>query len=221
MVIHPYGVLVAAGLISGYLLVRFRSKRYRLTVSDIDSVLAWVVIGGFIGARLYHVLDYWPYYSLHPEKIIAVWEGGIGIFGGIVGGGIVLFLWARQHHRPFWSMLRLCAPALFFGQAIGRIGNFVNQEGFGPPGSVSWSVWFAEPVWLATGGLLLLFLEKRGILEGKRLLGLALFWYGVGRFFIEFLRTDTAEIGGIKVAQILSVLLIMIGIFLIGRNVKK
>lgn len=208
------------GLIVGYLFVRFRSKRYHLTVSDIDSVLVWIVIGGFLGARLYHVLDYWPYYSLHPEKIIAIWEGGIGIFGGIIGGSIALFFWARHHQRSFLGLLTLMAPAFFFGQAIGRIGNFINQEGFGPPADFPWGVWFYESFWLLIGGSFLLFLEKRGILKGKYL-GLALCWYGTGRFFLEFLRVDTAVVEGIKVGQILSLLFIIVGTFLIRENVKK
>lgn len=220
MTIHPYGVLVALGLIVGYTLVRIRAKRYHFTIADIDSSLFGVVLGGFLGARLYHVLDYWSFYSLHPEKIIALWEGGIGIFGGIIGGSIALFFWSRQHHRSFLDLVTLIAPAFFFGQAVGRVGNFINQEGFGSSTSLSWGVWFYEPLWLATGGLLLLFLEKLGIMKEKRLLGAALCWYGSGRFFIEFLRTDTAVFEDIKIAQILSVVFIIIGSFLIGGNVK-
>jgi len=198
----------------------------KLKAEDIWDGLLWMVGGGVIGARFYHVVDYWQYYMANPGEILAIWQGGLGIFGGILGGVIGLWLYTRSKSR-FLKLLDLASLGLPIGQAIGRWGNFINQELYGKPTSLPWGIyikpekrllevltyekfhplWLYESLWsLGVFGVLYWLVKKGKIKLGKgRLFVTYLGLYGLGRFWLEWLRIEFWEIYGVNVAQIISV----------------
>lgn len=232
---HLYGFLIGLGvLVAAEVAERVRcklaakDKEWR-AVSVWDSLI-WAVAGGLIGARLYHVIDWWDYYWLHPEEIIKLWRGGLGIFGGILGGAIGLWIYSRSKKRLL-MMLDLAGLSLPLGQAIGRWGNYFNQEVYGLPTNLPWAIYIKpenrllsvidferfhplflyESLWcLLIFGLIYWLIEKKKLVIGKgRVLVLYLGLYGLGRFFLEWLRIEGWIINGVNVAQAISLGLIL------------
>ena len=212
---HLYGLLMALGILAGAWVAARKDKK-------IWDALLWVVGGGIIGARAYHVIDLWSYYQQHIAEIPAVWHGGLGIFGGILGGVIGLGIYTRNK-KIFLKLLNAGAVGLPLGQAIGRLGNFFNQELYGRPTSLPWGIYIKpenrlvevmdferfhplflyEMIWDLIIFLILFRFVK------KRQFAVYLVLYGLGRFFLEFLRIDPWKIGNIDVAQGISVILVI------------
>lgn len=225
-----YGIFVALGVFTGWLLALRRRAWYRIAVHQLELLFPWLIIAGLVGARVYHVLDKFPYYQKHPLEIIMLWQGGLGIFGALIGGGVALVICARIWKVALLPFLDLLAPCLLLGQAVGRLGNMVNQEGFGPPTQLPWGIFIDsahrplplreythfhptpvyESLWLVMGTMVLLKFEQKGLNLGQ-LFSLYLIWFGVGRFFFEFLRFDTAQLLGIRMAHLLSVFAVLAG----------
>ncbi|MBI3384863.1 prolipoprotein diacylglyceryl transferase [Candidatus Gottesmanbacteria bacterium] len=247
--LKPYGIVIALAMLAGYLVGFWRRKKYQLEASDLENLFLLTVPLGIIGARLYHVLDKWEYYSQHLSQIPAVWNGGLGVYGAVGGGivGLIVYKKISNFNPPaggqISNLLDFLMPSLAIGQAIGRWGNFFNHEAFGGPTNLPWK-WFIPPnfrpeywknysyfhptfgyesLWVLVGFTLLIFIEKHLATREPNtglLTGFYAFWYGLGRFFFEFLRFDTAEVGGIKVAQIISLLLIAVGLWLVRKRVS-
>ncbi len=150
--IRFYGILIVTGIIVGGF-VAAREARWRGENPDrIWDALIWIAIAGIIGARLYHVFSTpagctetapicgWPWYRNHPLDALMIWNGGLGIFGALLAGGLVALIYARRYHLSLARYLDIAAPALLIGQAIGRWGNFVNQELYGPPTTLPWGI---------------------------------------------------------------------------------
>lgn len=237
-----YGVVLGLGLIASYLITKNFWKKNKLEVDLLDALYLYTVLFTVLGARLYHVFDKFTFYMQNPQMIFAIWEGGLGIYGGLLGGFIgVNIFYLRNKNKIKISLLKLLdliIPGVALAQAVGRWGNFFNQEVFGGPTNLPWG-WFIplekrplfwqnyaffhptflyESVWMLVGFLLLLKLAKSDVNKsGGMLSGVYLIWYGVGRFFLEFLRFDTATVGGIKIAHIFSLISIVAGIFLISK----
>jgi phosphatidylglycerol:prolipoprotein diacylglycerol transferase len=189
-----------------------------------------------IGARIYHILTPSPasglttrYYLENPLQMLAIWNGGLGIYGGIVGGIIGIWLYARRHKQPLLRWLDLVAPSMAIGQAIGRWGNFVNQELYGAPSDLPWAIYIDpvnrlpgyaeferfhplflyESLWMLGTALLLISLAQRFHAQGRHgdLTLLYIVSYAVIRFLLDFLRLDSHSIQGIPAlttAQIVS-----------------
>jgi len=138
--IHWYGLFLALGALAGFLLLIRLAKPYRLEISFLYDLFVAIVIGGFIGGRLYHVSNELTYYRSYPQEIWQVWNGGLAIHGALVVGAIVVWWMAKRKKISAWLLLDLLAPALALGQAIGRWGNYFNQELFGRPTSVPWKI---------------------------------------------------------------------------------
>lgn len=222
--LYLYGVLVALGILTGWWLAARRAGRYGLTAASLERIFPWVLIGGLIGARTYHVLDYWHWYGEHPVEVIALWEGGLAIYGALIGGFLALWWAACRSGLRLLPLLDLIAPSLSIGQALGRMGNFINQEGFGPPTTLPWGINSSHPTqlyeaaWLALGTIGMLKLEQKKPVSQGHLFGWYLVWMGIGRFLFEFLRIDTAMVGMIKVAQVLSIAATAGGIYMLRRR---
>lgn len=213
-------------LISGVLLARHRAKIYKISKEKVEEIVIFLTIPVLIGARLYHVLDFWDYYVKNPSKIIAFWEGGIGIYGALILGAVALYLYTKIKKLSFLSFADLFAPSVALAQGIGRIGNFFNQEGFGPPTDLTWKVFipqdkrpeifldqqffhptfFYEAILNLAIFLVLIFLARRKNNPPGLIFGSYVILYSVVRFFLEFLRLDTWTIAEIKVAQVISIL---------------
>lgn len=230
-----YGVIIGIGILLGALLAARRS-RHRHFDSELlaDYLLAALPIS-ILCARLYYVAFQWSYYREHLSEIWKIWEGGLAIYGGILGAVLTAILFCRRKKVPFFQFADICIPSLLLGQAIGRWGNFINQEAFGKlvtaphlqffPYAVyidalgEWhqATFFYESCWNLLLLVLLLALEPRFRHHGI-MLPLYLIGYGIGRFWIEGLRTDSLYFApGIRVSQWVSAAIVIAGIFLLSR----
>lgn len=229
-----YGVLIASAFMIGTYGSGRLVKKAGMDEDDFYSIVLWVVLFSIIGARLYYVLFSWQYYAAHPDEIIAVWEGGLAIHGGLIAGTLTLLLGSRKYGMPFWTLADILAPFVILGQAIGRWGNYFNQEAYGyevDPDKVptamfidgAWRhpTFLYESLWNITGFVLLsLFYRCGKAREGE--VGLAyVMYYSFGRFFIEGFRTDSLMLGPLRTAQVISLLLFIgAGIILMLRRKK-
>lgn len=222
--LHLYGFLIAIGILASAQTSAWLAKKRGLSENIIWDGLWWVIIPAIVGARLYHVLDQWEnIYSLDPMSVFYIWNGGLGILGGLVGGvGGLLGYWKwklpiTNIQLPITNLLDVVFFGLPLGQAIGRVGNFVNQEVYGLPSSLPFAIFidpshrtkgfeqftrfhplFAyEALWCILGFFVMLLVEHRIrsdlirsdlIKLSRRFSGFYLAWYGVGRFVLEFLR---------------------------------
>ncbi len=141
--IRWYGILMATAIGVGFWLAHREARAEKLPADDILRVAQWAVMAGLIGARLYEVIFNWDYYGQYPAKIIAVWEGGLAIHGGLIVGPLVGVYLARRWRVPIWRSLDVAAPSIAIGQAIGRWGNFFNEEAFGRPTDLPWKLYIS------------------------------------------------------------------------------
>ena len=223
--IYFYGVLIGLGFLLAILFCAKRAKRFGLKEDDVYDVAIWLIPCSIIGARLYYVLFRLDYYLEHPGELFAIHNGGLAIYGGVIAGVISVVLVCRKKKIPVGAMLDNLCYGLLIGQIIGRWGNFMNREAFGaettvfcrmgltaPDGTTIYvhPTFLYESLWnLACFVFLLCFVRagKRRY-DGQCAL-IYFFWYGLGRAWIEGLRTDSLYIGGsgIRVSQLLSLIL--------------
>lgn len=236
--IYWYGVIIATGVLLALILANREGKRLGLPKDTFTDLLMWAVPFAIIGARAYYVIFEWDAYKNNPAKIFAIWEGGIAIHGALIGAVITAIVFARLKGLSFWKLADIAAPSVLLGQAIGRWGNFMNQEAHGGPvtrefleglmlpdfiinqmyidGTYYHPTFLYESLWSFAGVILLLLLRKVNLRRGEIFLTYAI-WYSIGRLFIEGLRTDSLLVGdtSIRIAQVVSVLIIVIGTTLI------
>ena len=237
-VIHWYGIIIAAAMFLAIHLSTREAKKKGLEEDTIIDMALWAIPIGFIGARFYYVLFELDYYLQNPGEILAIWNGGIAIYGGLIAGGITLYWYTNKKGISLSLLLDILAPNVLLAQSIGRWGNFINQEAHGGPVSYAFlkkmslpefiieqmningnyyhPTFLYESLWSVVGfGLIILLRNRKNMLrQGEVALSYVL-WYSVGRFFIEGMRTDSLWIGDfIRVSQALS-LFLLIGAILI------
>ncbi|GEK05151.1 prolipoprotein diacylglyceryl transferase [Schleiferilactobacillus harbinensis] len=241
-----YGVLIATGVVIAFILSMREANRRQISPDDIVDLLLWMLPIGVIGARAYYVIFRWSYYAANPSEIFAIWEGGLAIYGGIIAGLIVLVVYCYYRMLPAWLVLDIVAPTVLLAQAIGRWGNFMNQEAFGAKttraflesihlptfiinqmninGVYHQPDFLYESMWSLLGVILLLALRHREHLfkRGEVVLSYVA-WYSFARFWIEGTRTDSLYLfGPVRVSQLLSAILFVGAVFLIiYRRVRK
>ena len=232
--IHYYGLLIILGIFLGLVLTAKEAARRGKSLDFLIDSLPWVFLGGVLGARIWHILT--PpqsmvdhgittrYYLTHLNEAIAIWKGGIGIFGAVMGGTAALFISGRVKKAPAAEWLDITAPGLALAQAVGRWGNFINQELYGLPSNLPWAITidpqhrFAEYAEFATYHPLFLYELIWSILNMALLLWagrkfqdqlnpgsiflIYLMFYGIGRFGLEFLRLDVSIFQGININQV-------------------
>lgn len=243
LTVRWYGVLIASAMALGLWLAAREARRRGESPDDLLRAGEVALIAGLVGARLYYVLFNLDYYQTQPWwRVFAVWEGGLAIHGGLLGGLLAggAYVWSRN--LPVGTYLDIVAPYLALGQAIGRWGNFFNEEAFGRPTDLPWKLYISEPhrpvpyldqayfhptflyesLWDLGVCLVLLFGLRRRWQHAPGALFLAyLGLYSVGRFWIEGLRTDSLMLGSLRVAQLASVLAVVaaaVGIPLLLRR---
>jgi phosphatidylglycerol:prolipoprotein diacylglycerol transferase len=237
--VHWYGVAYAVGLAAVYfLLTRLAARRGRNPELVANGMLV-VALAALIGGRLYHVIDQWQLYRDNPLAIVLPPYSGLGVYGGIVTGTIAGWAYVRRKGEPFWEWADIVAPGLFLMQAIGRWGNFFNQELYGPPTDLPWGIPIGctnrvypylcdsypatthfHPLFLyeslsgLLGMLFLLYLGSRyrHRLRPGDLLFVFFIWYGVVRFALETLRSGNWTFFGVPTAQLVSVAFVAVGI---------
>jgi len=236
-----YSLLIVLGVICAIWLAEKEEKRLGLPKDTAVDIALVVVPCGIVGARLYYVLMSWHQFAHNPISVLYVWQGGIAIYGGVIGGVIGAWVYARVKKQHFLPLLDILAPGLLLAQAIGRWGNYFNMEAYGreianpawqffPVGvqipsatGYTWhmATFFYESCWdIAVFSLLWFVVRKRAEKPGTTTLCYILF-YGLGRFFIEGLRTDSLMLGSFRVSQLLSLLMIIVaGALLIVRTRK-
>ncbi len=138
--IYWYGLFIVTGILVGMIVVLKLSEKYKISKETIIDSVFYLIAGGIIGARAYHVLLELPYYLNNPVEIIKIWQGGIAIHGAILAGIVITYFFAKKHKINFWQLLAIYAPGLAIGQAIGRWGNYFNQELFGLPTNLPWGI---------------------------------------------------------------------------------
>jgi phosphatidylglycerol---prolipoprotein diacylglyceryl transferase len=235
--IRWYGLLIASAVLIGVTLSQNLAKRRGVEPDLLGDLAIWLVVGAIPCARIYYVLFEWKNYVGHPEEMIAIWKGGIAIHGAILGGLVAALIFARLQRVSFWQLTDLVAPSLILGQAIGRWGNFFNSEAFGRPTDLPWKLlipldrrpsgytqfeyfhptFLYESLWDIGVFALLLTLFFWGLPRKPQLkLGtiflVYLVAYSLGRFWIEGLRTDSLMLGSLRIAQVVSLVEIAIGL---------
>ena len=239
LTIYWYGVIIATGAAIGLWLAMKEAERLGWNKDLLIDFLIYAVPIAIIFARIYYVTFEWERYSDGPLwKVIAIWEGGIAIHGAVIGGVVTAIVFSRVRKIPFWQLADIVAPSLILGQAIGRWGNFMNQEAHGgpiPEGSVLYDIlpdfilqqmtidgvtyqptFLYESLWNILIFVLLIYMRRQwNPIRGEIFLTYAIM-YSIGRFFIEGMRTDSLYIvGDLRTAQIVSILTIIIGLILI------
>ena len=242
--IRWYSLLILCGVIIAYFLINHEAKKYNAEKDFIFNLTFWTVLFGLLGARLYYVIFNWSLYSHDLLSIFKFWEGGLAIHGGILFGIITIYVYCKKKNVNFIKILDIAAPALLIAQAIGRWGNFFNSEAHGYATTLAElknhiivpdfvingmningiyyePTFYYESLWCILGFILLLIIRNRKKTKLGTLTALYFIWYSLGRFFIERMRTDSLMLGGLKVAQLVSIMLFILGIVLLIINYRK
>lgn len=233
-----YSVALLLAVLAGYL----AGRKYFggiLKSSEWENLILLDLLAGILGARIHHVLSDWSYYSQRPLEIFLTWRGGLGFFGGLIGAGLMTYWYSRRKKIGFFELADRLSLALPLAQAIGRWGNFFNQEAYGLPASLPWKMYvapenrlpdysqfeFFHPVFLYESLWdLLVFLALRqfakfGFLKNPgKIFGWYLVLYAAGRFAIEGLRADVSLFYGLPLNRILSLAAAVLGAFLIYKS---
>ncbi|HDJ6039674.1 TPA: prolipoprotein diacylglyceryl transferase [Staphylococcus aureus] len=237
-----YGIIIAVGILLGYFVAQRALVKAGLHKDTLVDIIFYSALFGFIAARIYFVIFQWPYYAENPGEIIKIWHGGIAIHGGLIGGFIAGVIVCKVKNLNPFQIGDIVAPSIILAQGIGRWGNFMNHEAHGGPvsrafleqlhlpnfiienmyinGQYYHPTFLYESIWDVAGFIILVNIRKH--LKLGETFFLYLTWYSIGRFFIEGLRTDSLMLtSNIRVAKLVSILLILISISLIVyRRIK-
>ncbi len=244
--IYWYGLCLVSGIISAILITFYLAKSYQVSREDLFDLSFWLIVAGLTGARLYDVLLELPYYIDRPFRVFAVWQGGLAIHGAIIAGLLTVWIFSQRRQIYFFKLSSLLVPGLALGQAVGRWGNYFNQELFGLPTSLPWgipiNVWnrpiayvssdFFHPTFLYESlGCLIIFalLILRNYLAFKNgrpasrfyvwSVGLYMILYSILRFLLEFIKIDTTPIWfGLRWPQLMSLTIIAATIFAVSYS---
>jgi len=248
--IRWYGLLIVTGILAAAYVASREARRRGQDPERIWDGLILCLIGGIVGARLYHVFSTpadgslgWWYYRQNPIAILKIWEGGLGIYGAVIGGAIGLWIYTRWAKLSFLQWADFAAPGLLLAQAIGRWGNFANQELYGPPTNLPWGIYIPlekrlpgleayerfHPVFLyeslfcLLGFILFLVFARKWAakLRNGDVFFAYLIYYPLGRFFLEMLRPDAWKMGSLAAAQVFALVAIALGILGLVLNHRK
>ncbi len=235
--IYWYSIFIFLGVFFASIAILRETKRQQINQDFIINLIFYGVIFGLIGARLYYVAFNLDYYLKYPLEILEVWNGGLAIHGGILFGLLTVVLYCKKYHAKTLKVLDILVVGLILGQAIGRWGNFFNGEAYGAVttleslqklglpqflidgmyinGAYHQPTFLYESIWNLFGFFALLMVRRYKYLKNGQLTGVYLIWYSVGRFVIEGMRTDSLMLGDFRVAQIVSIGLVIVGILML------
>lgn len=235
--VHWYGLIIGFGVLLGLIIALRESERRGLDKEIFTDLILFAVPIAIISARIYYVIFQWEYYSQNPGDIIKIWNGGIAIHGALIGSVLTAIVFAKVKKVSFWKLVDIAAPSLLLGQAIGRWGNFMNQEAHGGEvtrsflenmhlpefiinqmyinGTYYHPTFLYESIWNILGVIILLSLRKVNLRRGELFLTYVI-WYSIGRYFIEGLRTDSLMLTeSLRIAQVISIVLVVVAIALV------
>jgi phosphatidylglycerol---prolipoprotein diacylglyceryl transferase len=248
--IRFYGIILMSGAVAGGFLAVREAKRRGYDPEIVWDLFIYLLIGGIVGARIWHILTPSPstgitagWYFTHPLDALAVWKGGLGIPGAVIGGLIALYFYARKTGINFAEWTDILAPSVALGQAIGRWGNFFNQELYGAPTNLPWKVYIDpahrltdyinveyyhplflyECLWNLMNMFLLIWISRRfaDSLKNGDIFLVYLVIYPTGRFFLDFLRLDASLVGGININQTIMAGVALVSLFSLYLRHRK
>jgi len=253
--IYFYGILITLGVIAAAFLAQGEAKRRGLNPDVIWDVLFWVVVAGIVGARIWHILTPPPsmvaegittkWYLMHPLDMLNIRNGGLGIPGAVIGGALALWIYCRNKKLSFLTWVDVVAPGVALAQAIGRWGNFFNQELYGKPTNLPWKIFidpqhrvagyenysFFQPLflyeslWNLLNMAILLWLGRRfeKWLKPGDLFFIYMIMYAIGRFCLEFLRLDASQVAGINFNQTFMVVVALVAgiVFFLNHRLRR
>ncbi|MDN3020110.1 prolipoprotein diacylglyceryl transferase [Paenibacillus sp. BSR1-1] len=240
--VHWYGIIIGSGLALALFLAIREANRRGLPKDTFADLMLWAIPIAIISARIYYVIFEWKYYVNHPVDIPKIWNGGIAIHGALIGSVLTTYVFARKRGISFWKIADIAAPSIILGQAIGRWGNFMNQEAHGGEvtrsflenlhlpefiinqmyinGAYYHPTFLYESLWDFAGFILLMLLRRVNFRRGELFLTYVI-WYSVGRFFVEGLRTDSLMLGSLRMAQTISIALVVAAVAILIFRRKK
>ena len=232
--IYWYSFLILMAVIIGSNIAIKYSKKLNIPPTFISDMILELILSAIIGARLYYVIFNLDAYKENIFDIFKIWEGGLAIYGAIIAGVAYIYYYCKKKNQRFIKILDICSLSLLLGQAIGRWGNFFNSEAYGGittyehlakmripafiingmyiDGAYRQPTFLYESLWCLIGVLILHFMRKRSSNKTGKQISFYLIWYGIGRFVIEQLRTDSLYLGEFRISQLVSIILIIIGI---------
>ena len=235
-----YSFLILVSMIIGYFLVWKEVKKKDISIDELNDLLFYLIIVSILGARIYYVLFNLKYYLSDPLEIFMMWHGGLAIHGGIIAGLIFLIIYCKKKKRNLFLLTDIIVVPLILAQSIGRWGNFFNGEAFGRVVSLSFlenlhlpkfiingmyiNGLYREPTFLYEslicfiGFLLLIIIRNKAKIKTSNLTSIYLIWYGIERLIIESFRSDSLMLGPLKIAQIVSIIAIIGGIYLLVKS---
>ena len=241
--IYWYSIIVFVGLFIGSIIIFKEARKRKISEEFLINLICDSIIIGIIGARLYYVLFNLSYYLHNPLEIFAIWNGGLAIHGGVFAALIFIIIYCKKNRINIIQTLDVVVVGLIIGQAIGRWGNFFNAEAYGQIttlttlqsqgipkfiidgmyilGEYRQPTFLYESIWCFAGFIALIIIRKCKYLKRGQLTGFYLIWYGLARFVIESMRSDSLMIGHIKIAQVVSVIFVLSGIVLTVYNIIK
>lgn len=242
-----YGILITFGMLLAVIIAMSLSKYEKIKADDIADLAIFSILFGVLGSRIYYVIFTWnefPYLVTNKsffenifltlKNIIAIWEGGLAIYGGVIGGILVAIVFSKVKKIRFTRIIDVLAPCVMIGQIVGRWGNFVNMEAHGGETSLPWRMgllygdaatgtWLTEQyvhptflyesLWNLIGLIILLSIYKKKKFDGRNA-AFYFIWYGFGRFLVEGLRTDSLYIGALRVSQVVGLVSVVVGILM-------
>lgn len=240
--IYWYSIFIFIGMLVACCLIYKEAKKREIDEEFLVNLTFNTIIIGIIGARLYYVLFNLSYYLDNPIEIFQIWNGGLAIHGGIITGLLFIIYYSKKHEVNLWKLLDIIVVGLIIAQAIGRWGNFFNSEAYGSIttaahlkslgiprfiidgmyilGEYRQPTFFYESVWCFFGFLAMLIIRRYKYLKIGQLTSFYLIWYGIIRFIIEAMRTDSLMLGPLKMAQIVSLVFIISGIIIFIKSSK-
>ncbi len=243
--VYWYSIFIFIAILAAYFIISKEAKKKGIDKEFITNLTFYVVVFGIIGARIYYCLFNLDYYLSNPLEILKIWNGGLAIHGGILFGGIFTIIYIKKHHLELLKTLDIIVVGVILAQAIGRWGNFFNSEAYGGittlkalqnmhlptfiingmyiSGKYRQPTFLYESLWDLIGFIILLIFRRREYTKVGQITGLYFMWYSVGRFIIESMRNDSLMFGSFKIAQIVSILLFVLGIllFIYYKIIKK
>jgi phosphatidylglycerol:prolipoprotein diacylglycerol transferase len=241
--IHFYSLCILLVIILAYVIITKEATKRGIDKNTMSDIIFYGLLCGIVGARLYYVIFNLDYYMSNPGDIIKVWNGGLAIHGGILAGGLFVFFYARKKKISFLKLADIILPGVIVAQALGRWGNFFNQEAYGSmvsldllhrllvpefiikgmyiKGAYYLPTFYFESIWCILGFIFMIFMRNKYKIKVGTITAIYLIWYSVGRFVIEAFRTDSLMILGLKQAQIISVIGIIVGIVILIKKNRK
>lgn len=232
--IYWYSIFILTALVIGFLITKKEAKKHNISADVITDLLFFLVPIAIIGARIYYVIFNLDYYVLNPIEIFYIWNGGLAIHGAIIAGLLYLIYFVKKKNYNLLLFTDMIAICLFLGQALGRWGNFMNSEAYGSvvsletlqhylipnfiiqgmniDGVYHFPTFYFESIGCILGFITLFLLKRKKDLKIGKLTSVYFIWYGILRFFIESSRTDSLMLGSLKMAQIISIIMVVLGV---------